>query len=84
MLQEIRSYKIFGLAIFDLVTSFAGFIVIFIICWKFHFPKLKWWRFLFAAIVITMPLSIFFHILFGVNTQFNYILGLSYQPKVKS
>lgn len=81
MLKEIRSHKIFGLAIFDLVTSFVGVIIIFIVSWKLHFPDLDWWRFLIAALIITMPLSVGFHILFGVNTRFNYILGLSYDPK---
>ena len=80
MLKEIRSHKIFGLAIFDLVSSFIGIIVMFLIAWNYHFPHLDWWKFVLAAIVVTMPLSVLFHVLFGVNTQFNYILGLSYNP----
>jgi hypothetical protein len=81
MLKELRSHKIFGLAIFDLVSSFIGIIIIFLLFWKLHFKHLNWLNFLIAAIVVTIPLSITFHILFGVNTQLNYTLGLSNKPK---
>lgn len=80
-IQELRSHKIFGLAIFDLVNSFIGVIIIFMIAWRVHFKELDWWRFLLAAIVVTIPLAITFHVLFGVNTKLNYELGLSDPPK---
>jgi len=81
-INQIRSHKIFGLAIFDLVMSFIGIILIFIICWKIHFPHLCIWKFIIIAIIVTIPLSITFHVLFGVNTQLNYNLGLSNSPKL--
>jgi NADH:ubiquinone oxidoreductase subunit 3 (subunit A) len=51
------------------------------IAWRVHFKELDWWKFLIAAILVTMPLSITFHALFGVNTKLNYELGLSNKPK---
>ena len=80
-LKNIRSHRIFGLSIFDLVTAVIGTIIIVLICWKVHFPKLDWWKFVIAAILLTIPIGIFVHILFGSNTKLNYKLGLSNKPK---
>lgn len=79
-IAELRSHKIFGLAIFDLTMSFIGIIALFMIARQYHFKKLNWWKFLVAAIIVTIPLSITFHVLFGVNTQLNFLLGLSNKP----
>ena len=70
-LQDLRSHKIFGLAIFDLVTALIGTIILFIIAWKVHFHKLDWWKFLIAAVILTIPIGIVFHVLFGTNTKLN-------------
>ena len=67
-IQDLRSHKIFGLAIFDLSMAFIGVIMLFMIAWRVHFKELDWWKFLLAAIIVTIPLSITFHVLFGVNT----------------
>lgn len=80
-IKDLRTYKIFGLAIFDLSISFILVIVLFMIAWKIHFSNLDWWKFLIAAILVTIPIGITFHILFGVNTKLNYELGLSNKPK---
>ena len=80
-IQNLRSHKIFGLAILDLSMSFIGIILLFMIAWNYHFKELHWWKFLIAAIIVTIPLSITFHVLFGVNTKLNYGLGLSNKPK---
>ena len=80
-IQDLRSHKIFGLAIFDISMSFIGVILLFMIAWHYHFKELDWWKFLITAIIVTIPLSITFHILFGVNTKLNYELGLSNKPK---
>lgn len=80
-IQDLRSYKIFGLSIFDLVISFVFMITLFMIAWGIHYKNLDWWKFLLAAIFVTLPISITFHVLFGVDTKFNYKLGLSNKPK---
>lgn len=80
-IQDIRKYKFFGFSIFDLVTSFIGMILLFLIAWKVYFPKLDWWKFLIAAVFLTIPFGIIIHVFFGVNTKLNYVLGLSNEPK---
>lgn len=82
-IQELRSHKIFGLAIFDLTLSFIGVIIIFLLAWRIHFRNLDWWRFVIAAILVTIPIGIVFHVLFDVDTELNYRLGLSDKPKTK-
>lgn len=81
--EKLRKHKFFGLAIFDLVTSFIGVIILFLIAWKTYFQYLNIWKFIMAAIIVTIPISITFHILFGLNTQLNYTLGLSNKPGIK-
>ena len=81
-IQELRQkYKIFGLAAFDLILSFIGTILLFIFLRYMYFKDLYVVNFIIAGILLTLPLAIFFHILFGVNTQLNYVLGLSNKPK---
>ena len=80
-IEDIRSHKIFGLAIFDLSISLIGVIILFMVSWRIHFKKLDWYKFFIAAIIVTIPISITFHVLFGVNTKLNYELGLSNKPK---
>lgn len=82
-IRDLRSYKIFGLAIFDLSISFVFMIILFMISWRVHFRKLYWWKFVLAAIFVTIPIGITFHILFGTNTTLNYELGLSNKPSNK-
>lgn len=76
----IRKYRIFGLAIFDLVTAMLGMIIIFLLAkWK-HFPNLSIWPFIIAGALLAIPIGVAFHIIFGVNTKLNYDLGLSNKP----
>lgn len=80
-INSLRSHRIFGIAIFDLVSSMLGLIIIFLIAKHYHFQTLDSWRFIIAGILLAIPLGIIFHIIFGTNTQLNYILGLSGPPK---
>jgi NhaP-type Na+/H+ or K+/H+ antiporter len=77
-IQSIRKHKIFGLSIFDIVTSFAIMIIVFTMAWKTHFQKLKLKNFIIAALILSIPVAITIHIIFGINTKLNYKLGLSY------
>lgn len=78
--MSIHSTKIFGFAFYDLVISFIVMIGLFVLMKYIHFKNLKLYPFIIAAILVTIPLSITFHILFGVNTRLNYELGLSNAP----
>ena len=77
-LEELRSYRVLGgIALFDLVFSFIGIICLFI------FFRNKWFKnkplinFVIAGILLTIPIGIVFHVIFGVNTHLNRQLGLS-------
>ncbi|NBO24407.1 MAG: hypothetical protein EBU93_04130 [Chlamydiae bacterium] len=80
MLAEIRKYRFYGISIFDLVSSFIGIILIFLLVWKWKFQNLNPLVFVIAAILLTIPIGIFVHVLFGVNTTLNSRLGLSNSP----
>ena len=78
---SLRKYKLFGMTLFDLIIALVGMIIIFLIMWYWHFRQLKWWNFVIAAILLTIPTGIVFHVIFGVNTELNSKLGLSGKPK---
>lgn len=79
-LAQLRGPRIFGLAIFDLVSALIGMVIIFLVAKAYHFPHLDAGPFVWAAVLLTLPTGILFHVLFGVNTQLNYDLGLSKKP----
>jgi hypothetical protein len=80
-IANLRKPKIFGLAVFDLVVAVIGMIAIFLAMWHWHFPKLNPWHFVIAAVLLTIPVGIVIHIIFGVDTALNSRLGLSEAPK---
>jgi hypothetical protein len=81
-LKSIRSFRIWGISVFDVVTAIVGLVIIFLIAKHFHFPKLDNSNFIWAGILLALPIGIAFHILFGTNTTLNSKLGLSYPPKM--
>ncbi len=80
-LKKIRSYRIFGIALFDLTLAIVGTVVIVLIAKRIWFPRLKVLNFVIAGVLLAIPLGIFVHILFGRDTTLNYKLGLSNAPK---
>ena len=79
-ISDLRKYRIFGISLFDLLTSIIGLIIIFLIAKYFHFKNLKSINFIIAGVLLAIPLGIIFHIIFGTNTTLNYYLGLSNKP----
>lgn len=79
-ISQLRSYRVYDIAMFDMVASMVGLAIILVVCQKKYFRNLDKNRFIVAGIVLAIPLGVFFHILFGVNTQLNYKLGLSNAP----
>lgn len=78
-LLYLRSFRIFGIALFDLVLSMVVMILIFL--YMAPSPALNQINFIIVAILLTIPLGIVVHVLFGINTTLNYYLGLSDKPK---
>ena len=54
MTLEQRKYKIFGLAIFDIVAGMIGMMILFVLLWKLHFNQLNILNFIIIAILLTI------------------------------
>lgn len=76
-LRNCRYCRIGGFAIFDIITSMLGTVAIMLAAKHYHFEKLDNINFVIAGICLAIPLGIFIHVIFGVNTRLNYTLGLS-------
>ena len=70
VIDELRSYRVAKIALFDLLLSF---IILAYISTLFGY---SYW----LGIIMTLPISIIAHLLFGIDTQLNYYLGLSKEP----
>jgi hypothetical protein len=79
-IYNLRKYKIIGISIFDLTASIIGMVLLFLFIRRLYFRDLHLWKFIFAALILTIPFGIIIHIFFGVNTSLNYRLGLSNKP----
>lgn len=77
-IDELRKFRIFGVSMFDFILGAVGLIIVFLIARAYHFPNLSVWPFVIAAIVLTIPVGIVFHVVFGTNTTLDSNLGLSY------
>ena len=80
-INNLRKYKILGIAVFDLTVSIIGMVLLFLLVKNMYFKKLDAWKFITAALILTIPFGIIIHIFFGVNTSLNYKLGLSNKPQ---
>lgn len=72
----VRSFRIFNIALFDLISSIIGLFYFF----RWTFPRrpisFAWsW-----TILLVLPLSVLSHLVFGIPTMFNFYLGLSSPP----
>ena len=81
-LKSLRSFRIYGLAVFDIVGGIFGIICFMLILRHFFFPTLSTKSLLIVSILITIPIGILSHVIFRVNTRLNYLLGLSEQPSL--
>ncbi len=80
-ITELRKeYRIFDIAMVDLVLTVIGMIIMFKIVHNKYYPNLEVKNFIVAGILLALPISIFAHAVFGVDTQLNYVLGLSNAP----
>jgi len=76
----VRKYRIFGLAIFDIVMGAVGMIILFLLARARHYPTLNITPFVITAILVSIPVAITTHVLFGVNTKLNNMIGVSKTP----
>jgi len=80
-IKTLRSFRIFGIALFDLGVSMIIMVLVFLLIQSLLYPKLNKINFIVAAILLTVPIGIVVHLLFNVNTTLNYYLGLSNIPE---
>jgi hypothetical protein len=79
-LTELRSYRVYGLALFDIVVSVLGTLLLIMCSKRRHYPNLPDRPFVILAVISTIPIGMVFHVLTGTNTTLNHRLGLSYKP----
>lgn len=80
MIEQLRKYRLGGIALFDLVTSMIGTVIILLIARHMKKSQLPIKNYIFAGILLAVPLGIFTHVIIGKNTTLNYKLGLSEKP----
>ena len=76
----MKRVRLLGISVFDLIGGLIATIAVFLLAHHYHFKKLNVWPFVVAAILLTIPIGIVFHVIFGVNTKINSMLGLSRVP----
>lgn len=77
IITYLRSFRIFQIAIFDLITAFFGLLFFLKLILK-NKPQsfyISW------TIVLFFPISVLSHILVNQPTMLNFYLGLSKRPK---
>jgi glycopeptide antibiotics resistance protein len=80
-MDNIRDYRIFGVAIFDLVLASIGVVLLMLIFRQTFRPKSPALPYILAGLVVVIPIGIFVHAAFDVKTHLNWKLGLSAKPE---
>jgi hypothetical protein len=80
MIEQLRKYRIGGIALFDLITSMIGTVLLLLLARSIHHSQKPIRNYVLAGILLAVPLGIFVHVLIGKNTTLNYKLGLSDKP----
>jgi Ca2+/Na+ antiporter len=79
-IKTLRSHRFLGIALFDVIGSMIGLVLILLVFRRIFFPDLRPRNFCIAGVLLAIPVGILFHILFGTDTKLNYKLGLSSNP----
>ena len=70
-IKELRSWRINGIALFDVISSIIGMIIA---ADYIGISKTN-------AALLAIPIGVLVHYIFGINTTLNYKLGLSDKPE---
>jgi len=79
-IQSLRSHRVFNIALFDVIGSIIGIMIIITLAQYHYRGSYHIKESLIASLICSLPLGIFFHVLSGTNTELNYKLGLSEMP----
>ena len=76
ILQQLRSYRIYGIALFDLFTAVIGiFMFTYIVSSTLTYSQRLLW-----SVVFVIPVGVATHFILGIPTTLNYYLGISRLP----
>lgn len=76
-IEQLRKHRISEIALFDLIGSFILIISILLFFRHKYRNTMPIKNFVIVGFLITIPIGIFFHLIFGINTALNRKLGLS-------
>lgn len=79
-IKELRSHRVFDIALFDIIGSIIGIMIIISIAQHHYRGTYHIKESLIASLICSLPVGILFHVLTGTNTSLNYKLGLSEMP----
>lgn len=77
LIDRLRQFRILNIAVFDLVTSFIGILLLSLILRSLFFPTYSKQKTILIAILLTLPIGIVTHYMFGIKTVLNTYIGLS-------
>lgn len=80
-IDGLRSARVWDMAVFDLVVSFFGIVLIAEMIRRKWFPNEDRTRVAYMAAAATLPLAIATHWFLEIDTALNYKLGISNNPK---
>ena len=81
VISDLRSHRVFDVALFDVIGSILGIMIIIAIAQNHYRGTYHWKDSLLASLICALPLGIFFHVITGTNTMLNYKLNLSEMPQ---
>jgi hypothetical protein len=73
-IEQLRSYRVFQIAVFDLVLSYVGALIVGLLL---RLRTVKSWALLLVAWTL---FGILIHKALGINTMLGYYLGLNPKP----
>ena len=76
MIEKLRSFRIKGIALFDLVGSFLIMILIAILLHRTVLSGYDRNKLILVFVILTIPLGIVTHYAFGIKTTLNKYIGL--------
>lgn len=77
IIEFLRSFRIYNIALFDLFISLVGLYIF----GKTVFPGKPPRVYLLWSVIFVLPIGIMVHYLFGIPTMLNFYLGISTRPQ---
>jgi hypothetical protein len=79
-MNNLRSYRVAGIAMFDVTLSIVGLALVFAVARRVWWPTRPLMPYMVTAAVLAIPIGIAFHIIFGTDSTLNARIGVSNYP----